>query len=122
MYSIIGLGLLGLLAQNKIAEFHTELEKLSTEALQNVYIKHSISIEQCLMEGSFNKIWNARVNVPAEEYAFFMDILMNTIRNEIADCSEKAYSSLGVNDAASILYFKNSKEALEFFKKVIILY
>ena len=119
MYSIIGLGLLGLLAQNKIAEFHTELEKLSTEALQNVYIKHSISIEQCLMEGSFNKIWNARVNVPAEEYSFFMDILMNTIRNEIADCSEKAYTSLAVKDAASILYFKNQKEASEFFAKVI---
>ena len=80
MYCVLGLGLLGLLAQNKISEFHTELERLDLESLSNVYIKHPISIEQCLMEGSFNKIWNAKVNVPAEEYAFFMDILMGTIR------------------------------------------
>ena len=82
MYSLLGLNLLRLLSQNKIAEFHTELELIDHASLSNIYIKHPIQLEQCLMEGSFNKIWNSRVNVPAEEYVFFIDILMETIRYE----------------------------------------
>jgi 26S proteasome regulatory subunit N12 len=80
MYTILGLNLLRLLAQNKISEFHTELELIDPEQLSNIYIKHPIQIEQCLMEGSYNKVWNSRSNVPAEEYLFFIDILMGTIR------------------------------------------
>jgi 26S proteasome regulatory subunit N12 len=32
------------------------------------------------MEGSYSKVWNAREEAPAEEYAFFVDSLMGTIR------------------------------------------
>ena len=92
------------------------------------------------MEGSYNKVWNARSNVPAEEYAFFIDILMGTIRlvlwrllcfegiiikkqlkycrNEIASCSEKAYQKLPIADAATLLYFKTPKEVTEFATEV----
>lgn len=81
MYTIIGLNLLRLLAENKIADFHSLLEELDLEQLNNnIYIKHPIHIEQCLMEGSYNKVWNSRANVPAQEYAVFIDILMGTIR------------------------------------------
>jgi len=81
MYTILGLNLLRLLAQNKISEFHTELELIDAEQLQNnIFIKHPIQIEQCLVEGSYNKVWNARAEVPAAEYLFFIDILMGTIR------------------------------------------
>jgi 26S proteasome regulatory subunit N12 len=47
---LIGLNLIHQLSMNRIADFHTELEGLSG-ALSNVYIKHPIQIEQCLMEG-----------------------------------------------------------------------
>ena len=81
LYPLLGLNLLRLLAQNKIAEFHTELELIDPDVLsKNVYIKHPLQIEQCLMEGSYNKVWNSGKNVPAEEYTFFLDILMGTIR------------------------------------------
>jgi 26S proteasome regulatory subunit N12 len=79
MYMMIGLNLIHLLSLNRIADFHTELEGLS-ESLSNIYIKHPLQIEQCLMEGSYNKVWNTRSNVPSEEYKFFMDILVGTIR------------------------------------------
>lgn len=103
-YTLIGLNLLRLLSQNKISEFHTELETIDPNELeQNIYVKHPIQIEQCLMEGSYNKVWNSRANVPAEEYLFFIDILMGTIRNEIASCSEKAYTKLPLADAATLL-------------------
>ncbi|KAI8915477.1 hypothetical protein PhCBS80983_g03546 [Powellomyces hirtus] len=115
MYPLLGLNLLRLLAQNRISEFHTELELINPDLLNdNIYIKHPIQIEQCLMEGSYNKVWHSRANIPAPEYAFFVDILVGTIRDEIASCSEKAYDSLPLPDAATLLYFKTEGELVTF--------
>jgi len=47
---------------------------------KNLYIKHPLQLEQYLMEGAYNKLWNARADVPQETYTFFMDILMDTVR------------------------------------------
>lgn len=80
MFPLLGINLLHLLSQNKISAFHTKIEMFTVDQLSNIYIRHPITVEQCLMEGSYGKIWNSRVNVPAEEYLFFMDILMETIR------------------------------------------
>lgn len=93
-YHVLGLNLLSLLAQNRLAEFHTEMELLSIDELKNVYIRHPISLEQFLMEGSFHKIFLSRGNVPAQNYNYFIDILINTIREEIASCAEKAYAQV----------------------------
>lgn len=35
---------------------------------------------QYLMEGSYNKVFLAKGNIPAESYTFFIDILLDTIR------------------------------------------
>ncbi|KAI2590786.1 proteasome 26S subunit, non-ATPase 8, partial [Homo sapiens] len=32
-----------------------------------------------LMEGSYNKVFLAKGNIPAESYTFFIDILLDTI-------------------------------------------
>ena len=91
-YQLLGLNLLCLLAQNRVAEFHTELERLPAKEIQNnVYIRHPVSLEQYIMEGSYNKVLLAKGNVPAESYNFFIDILMDTVRNEIASCLEKVF-------------------------------
>ena len=90
----MGLNLLCLLAQNRVAEFHTELERLPANEIENnVYIRHPVSLEQNIMEGSYNKDLLAKGNVPAESYNFFLDILMDTVRNEIASCLEKVIKS-----------------------------
>lgn len=42
-----------------MAEFHTELELFAhpdLNVLENVYIKHAVSMEQYLMEGRYNKV------------------------------------------------------------------
>lgn len=107
---LLGLNLLRLLAQNKLADFHMELELLPAKDLhQNIYIKHPVSIEQYLMEGSYNKVFLARGNVPAESYNFFIDILLSTIRDEIAGCIEKAYEKIAYNEAARMLFFDSLK-------------
>jgi len=71
-HPILGLNLLRLLAQNRIAEFHGELELIPLEQHHgNVYIRHPIALEQYMMEGAFKRIWNARADVPSDTYIFF---------------------------------------------------
>jgi len=82
-YPIRGLNLIRLLTQNRIADFHTTLESLplpADEINDNPFIRHPVNLERWLMEGSYSKVWNAREEAPAEEYKFFVDSLMGTIR------------------------------------------
>ncbi|OIW18969.1 hypothetical protein TanjilG_09163 [Lupinus angustifolius] len=78
-YPILGLNLLRLLVQNRIAEFHTELELLSSTALDNPCIKHAVELEQSFMEGAYNRVLSARQTVPHETYVYFMDLLAKTV-------------------------------------------
>ena len=126
-----------LLTQNRIADFHTTLESIETEVIaENPFIKHPVNLERWLMEGSYSKVWNAREEAPAEEYKFFVDSLMGTIRyvrkyilvlsnlvnrNEIASCEEAAYESLPLKDAGTLLFFPNKGELLTFAQKVCLL-
>ena len=79
-YPILGLNLLRLLVQNRIAEFHTELELLPAKALDNLCIKHAVELEQSFMEGAYNRVLTARQAVPHETYVYFMDLLAKTVR------------------------------------------
>ena len=62
------------------------------------------------MEGSFHKVFLLRGNVPAQNYNFFIDILIGTIRNEIASCVEKAYPSISRLEAAKMLMIDSVDE------------
>jgi len=115
-YPILGLNLLRLLAQNRIAEFHTELELIPTELQHsNVYIKYPAQLEQHIMEGSYNKVLSAKSEgVFQSEGMYFMDMLVDTVRDEIADCSEKAYASIKTTDLQGLLMFSAPKELSDF--------
>ncbi|KAI0321853.1 proteasome 26S subunit [Amylostereum chailletii] len=118
-FPIRGLNLIRLLIQNRIADFHTTLESLplaADEVASNPYIRHPVNLERWLMEGSYSKVWNAREEAPAEEYKFFVDSLMGTIRNEIASCEEAAYHVLPLKDAATLLFFRTQSELQNFAK------
>lgn len=111
-YELLGLNLLCLLSKNKIADFHTELEQLPADTLQNnPYIRTPVRLEQFIMEGSYNKVIMMKDNVPAESYSFFINKLLDTIRDEIASCMEKAYEQIGANECARMLQLdtKNAK-------------
>jgi len=72
---ITGLHLLLLLSRNDIADFHTTLENLEAPE-DDPFIKHPIMLERWLMEGSYDKVWNATKSsqVPSEEYAHFSQV------------------------------------------------
>ncbi|KAF7840426.1 26S proteasome non-ATPase regulatory subunit 8-like protein A [Senna tora] len=116
-YPILGLNLLRLLVQNRIAEFHTELELLSSIALENPCIKHAVELEQSFMEGAYNRVLSARQTVPHDTYVYFMDLLAKTVRDEIAGCSEKAYDYLSINDARQMLLFSSDQELYAYIKE-----
>ncbi|WOL18494.1 26S proteasome non-ATPase regulatory subunit [Canna indica] len=113
-YPILGLNLLRLLVQNRIAEFHTELELLPQNALENPCIRHAVELEQSFMEGAYNRVLSARQSVPHDTYVYFMDLLAKTVRDEIAGCSEKAYDYLSINDAKKILMFSSDQQLSEY--------
>jgi len=116
-HPVRGLQLIRLLTQNRIADFHTALEGLpisSEQVAADEYLSHPVRLERWLMEGSYAKVWSAREDAPTDEYEFFVDELMGTIRNEIASCEEAAYDSLPLKDAATLLFFTNQSELLRF--------
>ncbi|OAY56322.1 26S proteasome non-ATPase regulatory subunit 8 homolog A [Manihot esculenta] len=116
-YMILGLNLLRLLVQNRIAEFHTELELLSPTALENPCIKHAVELEQSFMEGAYNRVLSAKQTVPYKTYDYFMDLLAKTVRDEIAGCSEKAYDYFSIGDARQMLLFSSDDELLQYIKE-----
>lgn len=72
---ITGLYLLLLLTKNSIAEFHTTLENLPS-AEDDVYLKYPVMLERWLMEGSYDKVWQATKGsqVPSPEYSVFSEV------------------------------------------------
>jgi len=117
MYEILGLDLLCLLSQNKLGQFHTALELLPPSALNNVYIRHPVNLEQFLMEGSYNKIYLAKGEVPSPNYAFFIDQLLDSIRTQIAECIEKAYDRVRPENIAKMLYFNDPSQVKSYCQK-----
>lgn len=69
------------------------------------------------MEGAYNKLRNARAQVPSPDYIYFMDVLMETVRKEFAVCAAKAYGTLRVSEATKLLLLHNDAETLEFAKQ-----
>jgi 26S proteasome regulatory subunit N12 len=103
-YELLGLHLLCLLSQNRVAEFHTEVELLPPDKLQsNVYVRTPVELEQYIMEGSYNKVRLAKDNVPSPYYTHFIDCLLEAIRDEIASCMEKAYERISLSECARML-------------------
>lgn len=117
---LLGLRLLRLLSSNQIAAFHTLIETLPTDLVNNSkFLQHPVSLERWLMEGSYSKVWRlSREAPPQDEYRFFVDLLMDMIRNEIASCEEKAYDSLALHDAATLLFFDSLDQVLAFAQSV----
>ena len=86
--TVIGLNLLFLLVENRLAEFHSELELLSGADRAAPEIAFPIHLEQSLMVGSYNNVLSAKTSMPSPHFKFFMDMLVDTVRDAIAECSE----------------------------------
>jgi len=117
---VTGLYLLLLLTQGRYAEFHSELEGLSTTVGVDVendrYLGYPIRLERWLMEGSYDRVWKAlkKGEVPCEEYGVFSDILTFQVRSEIASSSERAYPSLPLSSTRSLLFLDSEGAVVDY--------
>ena len=111
---VMGLNLLRLLADDQLASFHCELELLSAEELCSAPVAFATTLAQSLSEGSYHRVVSAQA--PSAPFAAFMPKLNEAVRVDIANCSEKAYESLSVKDAQSLLFFNTESELSNFIE------
>ncbi|CAE8739500.1 unnamed protein product [Polarella glacialis] len=102
-YPLLGLSLLHLLASDRIGEFHTELELIPVDEAENIYIKQPVQLERCLMEGNYAKVLEAQKDMPKMYYAFFMERLIDTVRQKVGASLERSYQNLPAQQAAQML-------------------
>uniref|UniRef100_A0A7S3EG05 PCI domain-containing protein n=1 Tax=Rhodosorus marinus TaxID=101924 RepID=A0A7S3EG05_9RHOD len=100
---VIALQLLLLLAENQVARFHTELELIPEELRDNVYVRFPIELEQFLTEGSYSELLAAKDHIPEKSFAYFMNLLMETVRDEVAKSCESAFDELTYPAAQKML-------------------
>jgi len=114
---ILGLNLMYLLVENNLSEFHAELELLSSEQASTAFISFPINLERQLMVGSYDEVLDAGTHVPHPSYAFFMDNLLQTVRDSIADCVEVSYKTMKIGDAVSMMKFDSQDDLLDYVKE-----
>jgi CSN8/PSMD8/EIF3K family len=86
-HPLLGLNLLRLLAQNRIAEFHIELELLDSAALASPHVEFPRRLEQQLMEGLYDRLYGAMEAAPSARMQCFVSQLQETVRAELAACA-----------------------------------
>lgn len=115
---IVGLNLVSLLVNSRIAQFHSELEKIPYDVqASDGYIRFAVQMERFLMEGSYNKLLNSRKRAPSNEYIPVVEMLEQTVRSEVALCVPHAYTVLSLPAAQKVLMVNSPEEALVFGRK-----
>lgn len=64
------------------------------------------------------QIFLAKSSVPALHYRFFVELLLETIREEIAACMEKAYERMSSDEVVRMLGLPNKADVQTYLKKV----
>jgi len=113
---VLGLNLMYLLVENRLSEFHSELELLTDDedGARNPFISFPITLERQLMVGSYNEVLNAGFHIPDPSYQFFMDNLLQTVRDSIADCLEVAYKHMSIAEAKTMMKFDTNEQLMEY--------
>mmetsp|Transcript_18510 Transcript_18510/g.26145 ORF Transcript_18510/g.26145 Transcript_18510/m.26145 type:complete len:258 (+) Transcript_18510:180-953(+) len=116
---VLGLNLMYLLVENRLSEFHAELELLTVEQSQSKYITFPIQLERQLMVGAYDQVLTSATQVPdtTTYTTLFMENLLQTVRDSIADCLEVSYSKMTLEDAVQMMKLSNSTELKEYIEE-----
>jgi 26S proteasome regulatory subunit N12 len=112
--NVIALNLLFLLVQNRLADFHCELELLSDADRKHEYVVFCTQLDEHFTLGSYDSILRAASKPPNPSFNFFLNSLLETVRINIADCASSSYSTLTIQAATDMLMFKSTAESLNF--------
>ena len=113
---LTGLYLMYLLIENRLGDFHVELELLSFADLESEFIRYPMTIEQLMMEGSYGEIIQKRKEMPKKTYGALMDKLDETVRNEIAASLECVHDAIPLKDALNKLNVNNADNLRQYAK------
>ena len=112
----VGLYLLFLLSNNRTTDFSTELELLDIKDKNNQYIKVSLDIEQCIIEGNFSQLPQMK-NLNDSNYNYYLSKFDDTVRYQIARSMEKSYNAINNNAAMNLLMLNDEKSLNEFVRR-----
>lgn len=115
MNIIIGLNLLFLLVENRLADFHCELQLLSETQSKHPAITFCTQLDQHLVVGSYDQVLVSAANPPTKYFSFFLKSLLETVRINIGECVAASYQTLSLKAATKILMFEKEEETLAFF-------
>lgn len=113
-YEMIGLNLCFLLTENRLADFHTELELLTEQEQTQPVIDFCIQLQNYLMIGAYDQVLRSAQHSPVEYYKFFLTSLLETVRLSIGECLEASYQYLTLESATKILMFTTTYETEAF--------
>lgn len=116
-YQILGLNLLFLLVENRLSDFHAELELLSEEEQLRPAIFFCTQLDRHLMVGSYAEVMIEAANPPFEYYSFFLKSLLETVRMNIGECVATSYRKLTLAGAREVLMFNSIEETKAFIKE-----
>ena len=112
----VGLYLLFLLSNNRTTDFSTELELLDVKDKNDQFIKVSLDIEQCIMEGNYSHMSSLKSSNDVN-YNYYLSKFDDTIRFQIARSMEKSYDSLNAKAAMNLLMLNNEQALNEFVRQ-----
>mmetsp|Transcript_23873 Transcript_23873/g.66709 ORF Transcript_23873/g.66709 Transcript_23873/m.66709 type:complete len:252 (-) Transcript_23873:120-875(-) len=112
---ILGLNLMSLLVENRLSEFHAELELLSETEASDKFVSFPIQLERQLMVGIYDEVLS--VSVPDASYQFFVDNLLQTVRDSIADCMEVSYKEMKIVNAMTMMKFDKQEELMTYIQE-----
>ena len=112
----VGLYLLFLLSNNRTTDFSTELELLDAKDKNDQFIKVSLDIEQCIVEGNYSHMSKLK-NSSDVNYNYYLNKFDDTIRFQIARSMEKSYETLNNKDAMNLLMLRNEHALNEFIRQ-----
>ena len=90
---------------------------MSEEEAGTPYISFPFTLEGQLLVGSYDEVLNASANVPDPSYGVFMENLLETVRDSIADCVEVSYKYMKLVDAVKMMKFGSTEELLEYVRE-----
>lgn len=115
----IGLWLLFLLTENRISDFHVELQQLGHLGLtaENRNVAFVVALEQAKMEGRYSKIWSSPAearNTISASYVQFTEKLVETARQDIAEAIQVSYEALDLASAQRLLNLASKEATVSF--------
>lgn len=82
----------------------------SSQQRQCIATKKSQNLCRFIVEGNYNRLRVSAQNVPHASFTFFVQVLLPTVREEVAACTAASYESITKSELRKFLIFNTDAE------------